>query len=346
MDAGGRPLSSTSKEEEEEEEEASSSSILRSSWWPRSSSTAAVAHLRCWFSCLPVRALFPSVSGRLVMLGIIAGVDQKGFFQFVEIPFVPQTQVLMVQTIQQTTEFLQLLYVSGWLCWLRCTSRCFLFPVRRPLMLGIMAGMDQKDSCCGMYEAGIDGYVAPRAVFVFPVLRTMMLGIMAVMDQKNTFSRLWSRQCKLSGSAAVPQLQFFEGRHHPCRGALASHGPDCSSDLRDSPVAREQGDRCPCYAVRASSTGRLHPCRDVEADPHGLVDHGDSSLASWTRWSMSCWAGGASFTGAVVEKTVVLPQLHLLRNSLRAAHELRWGFFRAVFTGTGPGAVSTGTRSP
>ena len=29
--------------------------------------------------------------------------------------------------------------------------------------------------------------------------------------------------------------------------------------------------------------------------------------------------GGASFTGAVVEKTVVLPQLHLLRNSLRVA---------------------------
>ena len=38
-------------------------------------------------------------------------------------------------------------------------------------------------------------------------------------------------------------------------------------------------------------------------------------------------AGGASSTGAVVEKTVVLPQLHLLRNSLRAALELRWGFF-------------------
>ena len=35
----------------------------------------------------------------------------------------------------------------------------------------------------------------------------------------------------------------------------------------------------------------------------------------------------ASSTGSVVEKTVVLPQLHLLRNSLRAAHELRWGFF-------------------
>ena len=57
-----------------------------------------------------------------------------------------------------------------------------------------------------------------------------------------------------------------------------SHGPDCSSDHRDSPVARAQGVRCPCYAGRASSTGRHHPCRDAEADPHGLVDHGDSAV--------------------------------------------------------------------
>ena len=39
----------------------------------------------------------------------------------------------------------------------------------------------------------------------------------------------------------------------------------------------------------------------------------------WTRWSMPLFSGGASSTGAVVERTVVLPQLHLLRNSSRAA---------------------------
>ena len=39
----------------------------------------------------------------------------------------------------------------------------------------------------------------------------------------------------------------------------------------------------------------------------------------WTRWSMPLYSGGASSTGAVVERTVVLPQLHLLRNSSRAA---------------------------
>ena len=34
---------------------------------------------------------------------------------------------------------------------------------------------------------------------------------------------------------------------------------------------------------------------------------------------MPLFAGGASSTGAFVERTVVPPQLHLLSNSLRAA---------------------------
>ena len=34
------------------------------------------------------------------------------------------------------------------------------------------------------------------------------------------------------------------------------------------------GDRCPCGTGRAG-----HSCRDAEADPHGLVDHGDSPAA-------------------------------------------------------------------
>ena len=51
-----------------------------------------------------------------------------------------------------------------------------------------------------------------------------------------------------------------------------------------------------------------------------------------------CCAGGASSTGAVVEKSVVLPQPHLVINSLRAAHELSGLLFlRALYTGTGPG---------
>ena len=96
------------------------------------------------------------------------------------------------------------------------------------------------------------------------------------------------------------------------------------------PVAREHGDR-----------GRLLPCRDAEADPHGLVDHGDSAVARGHGDRRPCCAGGASSTGAVVEKSVVLPQLHPLRNSLRAAHELPGRLFRALH-----GGLSTGTGPP
>ena len=78
---------------------------------------------RQWHACnagfpgdVPFRAVFPSVFGRLVMLGIMAGMDQKGFFKFVDTAFVPQKQILMVQSILQTTEFPQLLYVSVGRC--------------------------------------------------------------------------------------------------------------------------------------------------------------------------------------------------------------------------------------
>ena len=53
------------------------------------------------------------------------------------------------------------------------------------MMLGIMAGIDQKDSCSGMYKAGIAGDTSPRDVFVSLVRRPMMLGIMAGLTQVN-----------------------------------------------------------------------------------------------------------------------------------------------------------------
>ena len=74
-----------------------------------------------------------------------------------------------------------------------------------------------------------------------------------------------------------PLLRRFAGRQNHRRGAEAvSHGPDCSSDHRDSPVAFRQDGLCPRCAGRVGSTG------------------------------------------AVVEKTVVLPRLHSLRNSMRS----------------------------
>ena len=116
----------------------------------------------------------------------------------------------MVQTIQQTTEFPQLLYVAGCRCpccagraghaalvsttavcaqgrkcWFRCASVVF-FLVVAGQDLRHLGRYDPKDSYCGMYKAGIAGDNAPRAVFSFLVRRSMMRGIMAGMDQNDS----------------------------------------------------------------------------------------------------------------------------------------------------------------
>ena len=46
------------------------------------------------------------------------------------------------------------------------TSPCFLFPGSQAHDAEHHAGMDRKDSCCGMYKAGYAGCDATRAVFV------------------------------------------------------------------------------------------------------------------------------------------------------------------------------------
>ena len=159
--------------------------------------------------------------------------------------------------------------------------------------------------------------------------------ILLVFYTSRCVSSLFGRPVMLGIMAGFNQDDIFALFVDPCRHAeVFSHGPDCSSDHRDSPV-REQGDRCPCYAVRASSTGCHLPCCDAEADPHGLVDHGDSAFAGGHGDRCPCCAGGARSTGAVVERQLCFHSLHLLRNSLRAAHELRCFFFRALYTGTG-----------
>ena len=113
-------------------------------------------------------------------------------------PVVPQRQILMVQIIQHTTEFPQLLYVSGGRCpccagraghavstALVCTWLVFLVTLHLalcscvsvwPKMLRIMAGTHHA-------VAGFTGDDAPRAVLLFFVVRPKMLGIMAGMTR-------------------------------------------------------------------------------------------------------------------------------------------------------------------
>ena len=56
-------------------------------------------------------------------------------------------------------------------------------------MLRILAGMDQKDRCSGIYMAGIACDNAPRAVFSSLVHKHLMLGIMADMNQRDSCPR-------------------------------------------------------------------------------------------------------------------------------------------------------------
>ena len=57
--------------------------------------------------------------------------------------------------------------------------------------LGAMVGMDQKDCCSGLFQAGIVGYCAPRAVFPSLVGRPRVLGILAGTDLKYICSGMY-----------------------------------------------------------------------------------------------------------------------------------------------------------
>ena len=137
------------------------------------------------------------------------------------------------------------------------------------------------------------------------------------------------------------------GHPHPRRGAeFVPHGSDSSADHGDSTVAVPRQDDMPVVVPgRCSGPDVQNHFVNKEVDMPAVVPHRCPGPASqktvevpllqffdkdsdmpvvvpscvWTRWSMPLYSGGASSTGAVVERTVVLPQLHLLRNSSRAA---------------------------
>ena len=74
--------------------------------------------------------VFPSVSGRLVMLCIMAGMDQTWFFKFVDNPGSGTCRVGFTGY-----DAPRVMFPSG---------------VAQPRMLGIMAGLVQMDSCSGV----------------------------------------------------------------------------------------------------------------------------------------------------------------------------------------------------
>ena len=153
-----------------------------------------------------------------------------------------------------------------------------------PMTLGIMAGMDQKDSFLRVRFAGnrlwqwhVHGWLCSffslRAEFLSVVVRPKMLGVMAGVNQKDSYvarcpvrcrrgedSRALTVAARRENRCDPNVLRCFSafsahqrGHHHPCCGAEANFR--CLDDHRDSPVARGEGGRFPCLAGRASSIG-------------------------------------------------------------------------------------------
>ena len=219
-------------------------------------------HAPGWFSS--VHAVFPSHVGRPQLPGIIVGMVQDDSLRSSSTLAVAYTGLVSLVfllalcsslslagprcsasrpfwTRRTVTRFFLAVACARLVLLVLYTSRCVFHLVGRPMMLSIMAGMNQNESflCALRRQRQLHGqgwfYWLRCTSCVFPLVgRPVMFGIMSGMDQKNTFLRI------------------------SCRGAeVFSHGPDCSSDHRDSPVAREQGDGCPYYAVRAGSSKSL-----------------------------------------------------------------------------------------
>ena len=62
------------------------------------------------------------------------------------------------------------------------------------------------------------------------------------------------------------------------------------------------------------STGRVHPCRYAEADPHGPGDHRGSAVAREQGVDVPGWQVLRVPQVQVVQMTVGFPQLHLVED--------------------------------
>ena len=142
--------------------------------------------------------------------------------------------------------------------------------------------------------------------------------------------------------ALVPQLQFIDGRRHPCFRAVAvTYGPACSENHRDSAVAVGQVVDAPVVQVvpcplsfwqvlmvqtlqktvevpqfRSSIfvPGRRHLCRGAETVSHGPVRTIEILQLQFTDKVIDVPVVPVQFPSAGVEKTAELP--HCSRRAL------------------------------
>ena len=146
------------------------------------------------------------------------------------------------------------------------------------------------DSGCGICCSGFAG-IAPRAVFV--VVRPLMLIIMAGMNQKGQLccemvvvipvvtQRLITM---VLSTMVIPQLQFLDKVIDDPVVRVVQVFPSRSHARcvqRQVPWLRS--------AVAVHRQGRLHPCRGAEFDPHGfsVLQTIEIPLLPCTWWSMS-----------------------------------------------------------
>ena len=181
-----------------------------------------------------------------------------------------------------------------------------IFPVRRPMMLGIMACTDQKDSCSDISISCIAGDNALRACSL--VGRPMMFNITAVLYSKDSCDMVPMFDCKklrslrsCSPSRSSTSLSFRRGRSPWSR--LFSRPlrlPSCCS-ISDG--------RCPVvHYVQVHFPAR----RTIET----------SQLQYASDRRCPCCAV-PQFSSADVEETVELPQLRPVERGHCRAHARR-----------------------
>ena len=169
---------------------------------PRAGRYGPKEQLCCWLVLLVTihLALCFLLFRQARMLCIMAGVAQMGFFKFVDIPFVAQRQIPMVQTFLQTTVIPKLPFVFRWSMSLLCRS-CLPYP---------LLSTTGAQVHCGFSAVAV--HSGRRLPVATPRLVTMVLAT------KESPQLLFD----LVVNAPIMQVVLVPGFQLPCRGAEAS----------------------------------------------------------------------------------------------------------------------------
>ena len=221
-------------------------------------------------------------------------------------------------------------------------------------MLGIMVGINQKDffalivdngSC--MVKAGFTGYDTPRACSLWFAGRPVMFGIMAGMDDRSEPKGQLCSRCL--ADLAVAYLAGFAG-DDICAvfpsvvGMLKMRRILVGMNLKDSTsLVFFSSGMCKAGSARYVAPALCSLCLSA-GPPQWWQYMAGFACDDAHRVSLQVLGGAA---GAVPERwwTSLCSCSDEIQLSVLTAG-MRGRFLRALYTGTVPGAVSTGTRLP